>query len=319
MQGHQRNLQKVLPGNILIKDGLKRGNHTMRRKECTITTKDGIELYAQQIGQGPPLLLIHGAVVDSEFFTDFAELLATDHQVITYDRRGYGYSPLPVGKDGAEFQYPEDLNGKAYYTMQADDAFRVLTAFSDEPAIVLGCSAGAVVAMYLAEQHSEIIRKLFLHEPPAYILMRDHTEVWETIDKIKESIRAGKYNSALNRFLLFVTASRESKKEMTSHEIEAFMDNGLNFIRNEYLRTFTDDIFPEHLPEGTDALLLCGEETIRTGAPLATAAQRIAERLNLKEVWMPGSHNGVREDSAEFAAEFRRLLGGRSNRFPAGS
>ena len=43
-----------------------------------IETGDGACLYTRHIGQGQPLLLIHGAVVDSEFFTDFAEILTRE-------------------------------------------------------------------------------------------------------------------------------------------------------------------------------------------------------------------------------------------------
>ena len=79
-----------------------------------IETGDGACLYTRHIGQGQPLLLIHGAVVDSEFFTDFAEILSEKYHVITYDRRGYGYS----GADSEEEDREKTF--RPYYHFETD-------------------------------------------------------------------------------------------------------------------------------------------------------------------------------------------------------
>lgn len=270
-----------------------------------IETGDGALLYTRHIGQGQPLLLIHGAVVDSEFFADFAEILSEKYHVITYDRRGYGYSGTD-GKEKDQELYPGVTDGQEYYRRQAKDACLVLKEYSKEPAVVLGCSAGAFVAMALAAEHPEMIRQLFLHEPPAYILMKEDAQVWEIIDEITENIRGQRYNRALNRFLLFVTDPRESKREMNQHEVHFFMKNGLNFIKNEFLLTFSSDILPKKLPEGMDALVLCGQET--GDAPHGIAAKRVADRFGLKLAYMPGFHNAVREESRVFAQKLYPLL-----------
>ena len=212
-----------------------------------IETEDGALLYTRHIGQGQPLLLIHGAVVDSEFFTEFGEILSEKYHVITYDRRGYGYSGDDCEEKEPKELYPGVTDGKEYYRRQAKDACLVLKAYSKEPAVVLGCSAGSFVALALAAEHPERIRQLFLHEPPAYILMKEDVRAWEIIDGIKENIRNQKYNRALNRFILFVTDPRESKREMNQHEVHFFMKNGYNFIKNEFLLTFSSDILPEKL------------------------------------------------------------------------
>lgn len=279
----------------------------MNWKNQMIQARDGFPLYTRQIGEGSPLFLIHGSVVDGEFFREFGEILAKDYHVITYDRRGYGYSRNNPEEDKKDVSlYPGISTGEEFFRKQAEDAYCVMKEYTDEPAFILGCSAGAIIGMHLAIQHQESIRQIFFHEPPAYSLMPDHTEVWEVIDKIKESIRNRKYNSALNRFLLFITASREAKKELTQHEIDFFMNNGLNFVRNEYLMTFSSNVIPEKLPEGVQAVLLCGQET--GDAPLGIAAERVAARFHLDLVKMPGSHNGARDDSEEFAQRFRDFL-----------
>ena len=57
---------------------------------------EGDELYYEVRGSGPPLLLIHGGVIDASGFSRAADLLAADSTVITYDRRAYSRS---TGRD----------------------------------------------------------------------------------------------------------------------------------------------------------------------------------------------------------------------------
>jgi len=54
------------------------------------------ELYYEARGDGPPLLLIMGASGCGGVFGRFAELLADEFTVVSYDRRGNGRSPRPA-------------------------------------------------------------------------------------------------------------------------------------------------------------------------------------------------------------------------------
>jgi pimeloyl-ACP methyl ester carboxylesterase len=53
------------------------------------------ELYYEVRGDGPPLLLMMDASGYGGVFGRFAELLADEFTVVTYDRRGNGQSPSP--------------------------------------------------------------------------------------------------------------------------------------------------------------------------------------------------------------------------------
>src|SRR5690348_12820488 len=55
------------------------------------------ELYYEIRGSGPAVLLIMGATGDAGHFEAFADLLADEFTVVSYDRRGYGRSPAPDG------------------------------------------------------------------------------------------------------------------------------------------------------------------------------------------------------------------------------
>jgi non-heme chloroperoxidase len=60
-----------------------------------------VELYYEDHGSGPPVILIHGWPLDSRSWEPQQHaLLAAGHRVITYDRRGFGQSSQPtVGYD----------------------------------------------------------------------------------------------------------------------------------------------------------------------------------------------------------------------------
>ncbi len=60
-------------------------------------TVDGAELYFEVRGMGPLVLLIMGATGDGGHFDEFADLLADEFTVVSYDRRGNGRSPVPAG------------------------------------------------------------------------------------------------------------------------------------------------------------------------------------------------------------------------------
>jgi len=60
-----------------------------------------IELYFEDHGSGPPVVLIHGwPLSGASWEKQTAALLAGGHRVITYDRRGFGRSSKPgIGYD----------------------------------------------------------------------------------------------------------------------------------------------------------------------------------------------------------------------------
>src|ERR1700753_1118471 len=55
-----------------------------------------LELYYEDHGSGPPVVLIHGWPLNGDAWEkQTAALLAAGHRVITYDRRGFGRSSKP--------------------------------------------------------------------------------------------------------------------------------------------------------------------------------------------------------------------------------
>lgn len=112
---------------------------------------NGIGLYAEVRGSGPPVLLIGAADEDAEVFRPVAERLP-DHTVVTYDRRG----TLRSGRD--------DWPG-AGSAQHADDAAGLLQALNLEGAVIFGASAGGIVALQTALRHPEVVDLALVFEP----------------------------------------------------------------------------------------------------------------------------------------------------------
>ena len=52
--------------------------------------KENVSLYYEVHGEGDPLILIHGVIVDADLYRETAKLLSKYYKVILYDRRGSG-------------------------------------------------------------------------------------------------------------------------------------------------------------------------------------------------------------------------------------
>lgn len=118
----------------------------------------GASLSYEVRGSGPLLLLIVGGGGAGDW-NGFFRYLTAAYTVVTYDRRGAWRSPLDAPVDGIPLE------------THSDDAPRLLTDLSAEPAYVCGTSAGALIGLELVARHAAQVRLLVAHEPPAHYLL----------------------------------------------------------------------------------------------------------------------------------------------------
>jgi 3-oxoadipate enol-lactonase len=97
------------------------------------------------VGEGPAVVLIHSDVADSRLWRAQVEALAPSHLVVTYDRPGFGSTPLPPGP----FSQVADLR-------------RLLDDLGLERVSLVGCSGGGSVALEFALTHPERVDRLVL-------------------------------------------------------------------------------------------------------------------------------------------------------------
>lgn len=114
-------------------------------------------LVARRAGRaGPPVILIHGLAASARTFGAGFDALGATHRVLVPDLLGFGDSPRPAGG----------------YSL-ADHAEAVLSCaraagMDDEPAMILGHSLGAAVAVTMTHRHPGMVRRLVLVSPPIY-------------------------------------------------------------------------------------------------------------------------------------------------------
>jgi pimeloyl-ACP methyl ester carboxylesterase len=109
-------------------------------------TLKGVDYHYEVRGQGEPLLLLHGGLGSSDMFQPQLPILGAGRQVIMVDLQGHGRSSL-----GSRPIRCEAI---------ADDVAAVLKKVGRAKVDVLGYSFGGCVALRLAVQHPDVVRRL---------------------------------------------------------------------------------------------------------------------------------------------------------------
>jgi len=113
------------------------------------TDINGTSTAYQVVGNGPPLLLLHGGEGGMAMFDTLYPLLADSFKVILYDQRESGDTTGPVRTD-------------AGLALLADDAQSLLHRLGFDKAHAFGTSFGGRVGQMLAIQYPEAVDKLVL-------------------------------------------------------------------------------------------------------------------------------------------------------------
>jgi pimeloyl-ACP methyl ester carboxylesterase len=118
-----------------------------------------INLYYEDHGSGPPVVLIHGWPLSGRSWEkQLTALLAAGRRVITYDRRGFGKSSQPA-------------TGYDYDTF-AEDLHKLVTTLDLRDFALVGFSmGGGEVARYLGTYGTERVSKaVFMAAVPPFLL-----------------------------------------------------------------------------------------------------------------------------------------------------
>lgn len=94
--------------------------------------------HVQIIGQGPDVLLLHGAGASSHSWARLIPYLARDHRVIALDLPGHGWTRSP--------------RGRARLGDVAHDIATLCAQEGWEPGLIIGHSAGGAISLELARQ-----------------------------------------------------------------------------------------------------------------------------------------------------------------------
>jgi pimeloyl-ACP methyl ester carboxylesterase len=135
-------------------------------------------------GDGPPVILSHGFLMDREMFVHQAAALAGEFRVITWDERGFGETEF----DGKPFTYWDS----------ASDALGLLDHLGIEQAVLGGMSQGGFLSLRAALLAPERVRALVLmdtqagvEDPARLPAYRQMQETWlqaGPVDQLTETV-----------------------------------------------------------------------------------------------------------------------------------
>lgn len=145
-----------------------------------------MKLHVESVGSGPVVLMLHGVAGSAR---TFAWLSLKGREVVKFDFRGHGASDRAPGTYLLE-----------HYVADAVSLLR-----SVGPAFLAGHSLGGVVAWTVAQQRPDLVRGLFLEDPPLFMgepaehsrnpavpsfeVMREHAAGWQAAGTSATEVR----------------------------------------------------------------------------------------------------------------------------------
>jgi pimeloyl-ACP methyl ester carboxylesterase len=113
-----------------------------------------VTLEVDLLGEGPPILFLHGFPEGRRAFAPVAHRLTDSYRAILPDQRGYGGSSRPTDEGAYAI---ENL---------VEDAARLIDALGYDRVTVVGHDWGGIVAIALASHHPERVERLILANAP---------------------------------------------------------------------------------------------------------------------------------------------------------
>ena len=265
----------------------------------TVRASDGVALYAEAHGSGPPVLLSCGLCTTHVNFRPQVEtLVAAGFRAVLWDYRGHGRSESPDDPEA--------------YTLEqvVDDLGRVLEwAAPGQPAIVGGLSFGGLASLHFAlDDPGRVRARLLIDSGPgfknpkaaaAWVKQVERTASFIETRGLREFVdgRAGITTVGLRPELPAAVAAGNAIAEQNP--------KGLAF----FARRITGPAAPviDRLGEiGVPALVLVGEKD----EPFLRAAEVMAKRIpNATHVCIPGAgHIANLEQTEAFDAALLNFL-----------
>jgi pimeloyl-ACP methyl ester carboxylesterase len=107
---------------------------------------NGLQIFYEEQGQGPPVVLLHGGSLTHRSWQWFAPEAAMKYRVIALDSRGHGQTDNP--------------SGRFSYDLMADDTAAFIAALKLDKPVVIGYSDGGMTALTLAIRHPDVAKAI---------------------------------------------------------------------------------------------------------------------------------------------------------------
>ncbi|MGH2729315.1 MAG: alpha/beta fold hydrolase, partial [Actinomycetota bacterium] len=106
---------------------------------------DGVKLFYEEAGDGPPVVFSHGLFMDHEMFDPQVDVLQKEFRCVTWDERGHGQT---------------DAAGSWTYWDSAKDVLSLLDHLAIDAAVLVGMSQGGFLSLRAALLAPERVRGL---------------------------------------------------------------------------------------------------------------------------------------------------------------
>ncbi len=225
---------------------------------------NGSQVYYKTMGEGEPLLVIHGGpLLDHSYLLPYLEALADDYELIFYDQRAAGQSSIAVN--------PETMSLHGFI----EDIEQLRQQLNLEKINLLGHSWGGLLAMKYAIEYDQNLNHLILSNasaPSALDAQQEGLLVTQKMTKRDQD----KLNNLTSSGLLRTEDPSEAIKEMMmiSYRVHMYDTGNLDrlslyipkdfMLRSQTYRTLNPDLssydFYDHLiTVRTPTLVLFGE------------------------------------------------------------
>lgn len=125
-----------------------------------------MELNYKMAGTGETILVLHGIFGMLDNWQHFAKLLSKNHKVYTLDLRNHGKSP-----------HSDIFN----YKIMAEDLIHFMNKHNINKANIMGHSMGGKLAMYLALQYPQYVKKLIVIDIGVKAYPADHNFIFNAL------------------------------------------------------------------------------------------------------------------------------------------
>lgn len=183
----------------------------------TVTSADGTIISFEKSGNGQPLVLLHGAGLDLNFWdlSGVRPELAKHASIYAVNRRGRHESG-----DASDYNMVREVEDVA-----------ALIDMIGQPVILLGHSYGALIALEAAA-HIKNLRGLIIYEP--FTLEASIPYLQKALDKINDFLAKGEKEQAIIFLLKAVNMPEEAIGEYRSYPSWSAMVDAADKLRREF-------------------------------------------------------------------------------------
>lgn len=265
---------------------------------------EGASLYCEVIGQGDPLVLVHGSASDSRTWARQREAFSRGFRTIVYSRRyHWPNEPISEGVDYSMEQHVQDLTS-------------LIRSLDLAPVHLVGHSYGGFVSLLVAMRNPELVRTLVLAEPPAITLFVSSTPKLLEILRLllsrprtalalvkfgskgvvpaQKAFKRGDSSEAIRRFAeaVFGPGGYDRFSEERKKQVNANLTNvKAEVLGSDFLPVDPDQVRRLEMP----TLLLTGEHSIELFRLLVDRFEELIPHTDRVEI--PGGSHTMNEDN----------------------